>query len=95
MANGCCGKHKPNTNSKLVPQQGKVLMVTAEDNKNAIHRRLNSIMSPDQHKKLERLIEVLLDAKASLCLFAPVRESIDYMFFLLPITLRVCRTSSA
>lgn len=36
-----------------VRQQGKVLMVTAEDNKNAIHRRLNSIMSPDQHKKLE------------------------------------------
>ncbi len=35
-----------------IAQQGKVLMVTAEDSKNAIHRRLNLILTPDQHKKL-------------------------------------------
>tara|TARA_R110000824_G_scaffold10814_1_gene47326 strand:+ start:3220 stop:4455 length:1236 start_codon:yes stop_codon:yes gene_type:complete len=36
---------------KLV-EQGVAIMITAEDSRNAIHRRLNQIITPDQHKKL-------------------------------------------
>ncbi len=40
--------------------QGPVIMVTAEDSRNAIHRRLNQIINVDQHAKLKDLFIVPL-----------------------------------
>jgi len=35
-----------------ITERGKSVMITAEDSQAAIHRRLNQIIDPDQHKKL-------------------------------------------
>ena len=40
--------------------QGPVVMVTAEDSRSAIHRRLNQIINPEEHKKLAELYVVPL-----------------------------------
>ena len=36
-----------------VARQGKTVMITAEDSRAAIHRRINQIINPDEHRKLE------------------------------------------
>jgi len=35
-----------------IPRRGKAVMITAEDSRAAIHRRLNQIINPEEHKKL-------------------------------------------
>ena len=36
-----------------ITRRGKTVMITAEDSRAAIHRRLNQIINPDEHHKLE------------------------------------------